>query len=71
MKVYAFQFTDCIYESAMYTVSLHTTKRGAFKAMVRHVNDKWHELRRFCSHNGHDPLKHYRWSVREMDVMDP
>lgn len=33
MKVYAVLFSDCIYESAAYVISLHETREGAVKAM--------------------------------------
>jgi hypothetical protein len=32
-EVFEFVYTDCIYESAMATLSLHRTKKGAYKAM--------------------------------------
>ena len=33
MKVYAFEWCDCVYESAFGVVSLHDTKKGAYVAM--------------------------------------
>jgi hypothetical protein len=32
-EVFEFVYTDCIYESAMATLSLHKTKKGAYNAM--------------------------------------
>ena len=32
-EVFEFVYTGCIYESAMATLSLHRTKKGAYKAM--------------------------------------
>lgn len=43
-EVYAVEFTDSIYESAFAVVSLHTTKRGALKAMLA---GKWQEAVEF------------------------
>lgn len=40
--VYAFMYTPCIYESAASPISLHTTKKGAFKAMNQYLNDRWY-----------------------------
>ncbi|CAN7450287.1 hypothetical protein LJR066_002823 [Acidovorax sp. LjRoot66] len=36
MNVYGFFHNDCYHESAPRLVSLHATKRGAFKAMIAH-----------------------------------
>jgi len=35
MIVYAVTHCDCIYESSFRTVSLHATKTGAVKAMIK------------------------------------
>lgn len=43
--VFAFEWCPCIYESAFGLVSLHTTKRGAFKEMILTANKRWHEDR--------------------------
>ena len=36
-SVFAFEYCDCVYESAFHVVSLHTTKRNAFKALRKHL----------------------------------
>ena len=43
-KVYTFDYCDCIYESAFYTVSLHRTKKGAEIAMEFHKAEKLKEF---------------------------
>ena len=43
--VYEFLYSDCIYESAMATISLHKTKKGAYKAMNKHLNDLFNKKR--------------------------
>lgn len=74
MKVYAFKHTSCIYESAHAVVSLHRTKRGAFKAMVRFMNQRWQDNRdeglMYGLSRGLDSLQHEAWCIREMEVID-
>lgn len=41
-KLYAFMYTSCIFESAYGTVSLHRSKRSAFKAMNKFLNTEWY-----------------------------
>lgn len=36
MKIYAAEYTDCVYESAFEVISLHSTKEGALEAMAKH-----------------------------------
>lgn len=75
MKVFAFEWSDCIYESAYHVVSLHTTKAGAFRAMTTAANARWNECRRSSMQSGsarprHDPLADEAWRVREITVQD-
>ncbi len=42
-KVYIFYHNPCIHESAAYPVSLHKTKKGAYKAMNKWLNDTFNE----------------------------
>jgi len=39
--IYEFVYTDCVYESAMTTISVHRTKRGAYKAMRKFITDRY------------------------------
>jgi hypothetical protein len=46
--VYEFGYQPCIYESAMSTVSIHKTFKGAYKAMREHLlhsYKKWYDSR--------------------------
>jgi len=43
MVIYEFTYTDCIYESAAATLSLHRTKLGAYKAMRKFLNESYME----------------------------
>ncbi len=48
MILYSVLYTSCIFESAYYTVSLHRTKLGAFKArqrLLREAYAEWNEER--------------------------
>lgn len=72
--VFAFEWTSCIFESAFGIVSLHTTKRGAFKAMVAEANKRWQEDRNSQLMYGggsrprHSPLSHEAWRVIRIEV---
>ena len=44
MIVYAFEYCHCIYESGYSVVSMHTTKRNAYKAML---NSKYNDYLRW------------------------
>ena len=56
-EVYVFMYCDCIYESAYFPKSIHRTKKGAFKAMNRYLNDRFLEHRRIESTHGKDFFK--------------
>jgi len=45
MTVYAFGYCECIYESSTATMSLHQTKKGAYKAMRAHLDKGYAEWR--------------------------
>ena len=44
-EVFEFVYTDCIYESAMATLSLHKTKKGAYKAMREFLETEYAQWR--------------------------
>lgn len=71
MIVYAFKWCDCVYESGSSVVSLHTTKKGAFKAMTAYANKRWQEERDSDLRYGYSsdiPLVHQRWCIAEYEV---
>jgi hypothetical protein len=75
MEVYAFEWCDCVHESAFAVESLHTTKRGAVAAMVREANRRWIEERRRkliagCRSVKFDPLVFQAWRIRRIHVDD-
>lgn len=41
MKLYEFLYCSCVFESGYRTISVHKTKRGAYKAMNKWLNDKY------------------------------
>jgi len=73
-EVFAFEWTSCVFESAFGIVSLHTTKRGAFKAMVAEANKRWQTDRDNqlsyggCGRPRHSPLSHEAWRVIRIEV---
>ena len=71
MKVYAFEWCFCIYESGFSIESLHLTKAGAYKAMRKVLLERWNEDRwgvsgRFAPND--EPLRDQRWRIREIEV---
>ena len=67
--VYAFEWCPCQYDSSFGVQSLHDTKRGAFKAMVRFVNAAWHSERLTKSrYRYHNALAFAAWRVRAINV---
>lgn len=74
MIIYAFEWNDCIYESGFSIVSLHTTKKGAFKAMTACVNQRWQDARdmdlMWGSTFGYSPLRLNRWRINEYVVKE-
>jgi len=73
-KVYAFVFSDCIYDSAAETVSLHKTEPGARKAMNTYVkNKRKHDIaiaKEFGLSVDCDPLDMCYYDVIEMVVVN-
>lgn len=85
-RVYAFEYTGCHYESAMAVMSLHRTKRGAWKAMHRFLYGHWvraqsnentdlHFGREWRKHRAEargkpGPLADGDWRVVEIEVQD-
>lgn len=82
MKVYALEYTDCIYEGAPGTISLHKTKKGAYIAMLeskRYSYNKWFEDRQrwgkgeihfSVSRDYKFAHEFERYFVREIEILD-
>jgi hypothetical protein len=73
MQVYQFIYTDSIYESAMYTVSLHKTKAGAYKAMRDFLLKDYNEWREFEIRYGKSCWKHgshCAWRIAPIELKD-
>lgn len=60
MTLYGFFHTTCIYESAAALVSLHMTKRSAWKAMNRAQWQAWERLRDVSETNYHQDRDYWR-----------
>lgn len=72
MKVYAFEWCYCIYESGFGVESLHKTKAGAYKAMRKTLVERWNEDRwRHATFSPNDePLFSQSWRIREIEVKE-
>lgn len=74
-EVFEFVYTTCIYESAKATISLHKTKRGAYKAMNKHLNMLFNEARSehlmYCKDLGFDHVfTHEAWGVKTTELQE-
>jgi hypothetical protein len=71
-KIYLFEYFDRVYDSyysAFTIMSAHQTKRGAYKALLKHKHDRWYDDR----NRGRDPefaLECGVWKIREMVVLN-
>ena len=77
MKVWAFEHTSCIYESAFGLVSLHMTEQKANDAMERYLQNikREHEIHRkeaekYGDDYNFDPLSGTDSRIREVTVED-
>jgi len=75
MQVFAFLFCDCIHESGYGTVSLHATKRAAYKAMRKYVMKMAMDARDHALADGlvrrrgiDKPFAYQRWTVEAMMI---
>lgn len=70
--VFAFEWNNCIHESAFHVVSLHQNKRDAFKAMNKAANERWQQDRDMELQYGKTsytrPLQFEAWGIRAMPV---
>lgn len=73
MKIYAFEWCYCVIESGFSPVSLHTTKRGAFKAMTTTANARALEARKRDLESGYSywkPLQYEAWRIKGYEVIE-
>lgn len=72
-EVFEFLYTDCIHESAMATMSLHRTKKGAYKAMRKFIETKYAEWREDGIKYGKQYFKfgnHCAWCIKPITLND-
>lgn len=73
MTIYEFSYTDCIYESTMWGVSLHKTQKGAEIAMEHHKNEARKEFNKREAYNENWNVKfgvNEAWAVNKREVKD-
>jgi hypothetical protein len=69
-SVFAFEFCFCRFESGFSIESLHSTKAGAYRAMMDHKRQHWHDERdqRWCDAAEIGWME--MWRVKEYTVAD-
>ena len=76
MKIYAFEWCGCVFESGYSTMRQHATKRAAFKDMVKTANESWYIERDAQIQCGDgfrptiSPLSFEAWRIVEIEVLD-
>lgn len=72
--VFVFQYVDCIYESGAETISLHLTKKGAYRAMNNYLNEKFDRWRKdkelYGSRKDWNPFEGQAWHITKFKVED-
>jgi len=72
-EVFEFVYTSCIYESAFETLSLHRTKKGAYKAMREFLETEYEQWREDGIRYGKQHFKfgtYCAWAVRLRELKD-
>ena len=73
MEVYLFMFNPCIHESASFPISIHKTKKGAYKAMNKWINDLFMDWWNDWQLYGKDYQKfgiHEAWFIMSEELQD-
>lgn len=72
MRVWAFEWCDCVYESGYSVVSLHASCEGAYRAMRAQLLAEWTERRESdirYGKNRYGILTSQAWRVRCVEVI--
>jgi len=72
-KVWEFRYNSCIYESAMATISLHKTQKGAELAMEFHKEEKRKEYDFMYGKRKHKIMEFGEmeaWGVAEREILE-
>lgn len=78
MKVWNALYCSCIFESAAGTLSVHRTKRGARKTIIKHKLNARKEYQLYWEYlkkeNGDDAIYefgiHEDWWINEVELLD-
>lgn len=72
MKVYQFLYNDFVWESAAYTISIHRTLAGAYKAMRAHRLAKYEEWRNEKGGYAKDAKEGWAqwWGIVPIEIME-
>ena len=72
-EVYSFQYCSCIYESAFATISLHRTKKGAYKSMREYIESEYAKWRDDGCRYGKQNFKHgfqEAWRIMAIPIQE-
>lgn len=68
--VYAFEFNSWVFDSGFLLVSLHTTKAGAYRAMMEHKRRLWYYERDRRWGDASEIGLWQAWRIKEYRVQD-
>lgn len=66
MEIYAFEYTECVYESSLKPISLHKTKKGAYEAMKKFVSQEYEYYRSSSVKLG----QFEKWRIKTYKLLD-
>lgn len=69
-KIFAFEYCWCRFESGFSVMTLHTTKLGAYRAMMKHKNECWYTEREDRYSNVEEIGWRELWRIKEYIVIE-
>jgi len=77
MKIYAFLYNPMVEESSYEIVSLHTTREGAYQALIKHRQKKAEQYNEYIDKLDEVGKKYASkfgkwedWTIEEMEVLE-
>ena len=71
--VYAFQYNDCVFESSFHTISLHSSPKGAYKALRQFLEESYEQWRKdglLYGKQYHKFGKYEAWRIEKMYILE-
>lgn len=69
-SVFAFEFCFCRFTSGFSVQSLHSTKAGAYRAMMKHKHNHWYDERNFRIVDASEIGWAELWQIKKYELTD-